>query len=184
MGNHDLRSDSDLRAACDELSDRDEWDESRQQWLRELAETIRWVRAADVAERETRAFQERLWELNHVAAVGQGNISVNGALNDSGFRRWFADVSTRPLPVSESERPQFLTSLYEELKERIEPFVDRIPHLKVFRVMAALYPEAMTTVSDRGALEKLVRAMGGERRLAPAERHAWVRKRLDGLLGD
>ncbi len=91
----------------------------------------------------------------------------------------------QPLPSSTEGRLQFLTTLYEQLKEKLEPFREgKVPHLKIFRVMAALYPEGMTTAASAGALDELTRAMGSGRRLPPVERHVWVRERLDRVLGE
>jgi 5-methylcytosine-specific restriction protein B len=150
-----------------------------------LAETLRWVRAADETQRGTREFQERLWEHNHVAAVGQGRISVDQALDEESFRRWLAARSMEPLPDSDAERRRFLTTLYDDLSKKLEPVTTAMPHLKIFRVIAALYPEAMTTIASRGMLAQLARAMGAPgKSLTPVERHVWVRNRLDELLGD
>lgn len=69
------------------------------------------------------------------------------------------------------------------MKERLAPFLDgRVPHLRIFRVMALMFPEAMTTVASTGALDRLARAMGSEGRLEPAARHVWVRERIDRVL--
>ncbi|MGE5113377.1 MAG: McrB family protein, partial [Acidobacteriaceae bacterium] len=78
-----------------------------------------------------------------------------------------------------------MTTLYLDIKRQLEPFLDKkVPHLKIFRVLAALYPEAMTTVASTGALTKLARALGAERGLQPVEQHVWVRERLRTVLGD
>jgi 5-methylcytosine-specific restriction protein B len=185
MSEHNLATDDGLRTACESIGDPAQWGDERADWIRRLAQTIEWVRATDEAGRSTRDFQERLWEHNQVAAAGQGKIPVNRALDDAGFRRWLAAKSLEPLPSSTEGRLQFLTTLYEQLKERLEPFREgKIPHLKIFRVMTALYPEGMTTVASAGALDKLTRAMGSDRRLPPVERHVWVRERLDHVLGE
>jgi len=89
-----------------------------------------------------------------------------------------------PLPVSMEERLRFLTALYQDLRKQLEPFVRSVPHLKIFRVLAALYPDAMTTVGSMGAMAKLAHAMDSDRTLDSAGRHVWVRHRLDSLLGD
>lgn len=185
MTSFDLTTDDGLRAAIDSIGHADTWGEDGSQWIKDLAVTIEWVRAADEAQRASREFQHRLWEDNHVAAVGQGQIRVDEALADDGFRRWLAAKSVEPLPPSPEARLPFLTALYEALKERLESLLTRhkTPHLKIFRVMAALYPEAMTTVASTGMLDKLSRTMGSTRRLEPVERHVWVRSRIDQLLG-
>jgi 5-methylcytosine-specific restriction enzyme B len=184
MAQYDLRTDDGLRAACDAIGRSNTWGEGRPEWMDLLSETIRSVRSADQSQRATREFQERLWERNHVAAIGQGNIPVGRALDDEGFRKWLAQRSMEPLPAAPAERLRFLTSLYDDMKQRLKPFLDqKTPHLKMFRVMAALYPEGMTTVASAGALHELTRAMGSDRRLELVERHVWTRERLDGVLG-
>ena len=111
-------------------------------------------------------------------------MPVDRALDDAVFREWLAAASMQPLPSASDDRVQFLTRFYEAIKERLGPFLqNKVPHLKIFRVMAVLYPEGMTTVASAGALDKLTRAMGSQQRLDPVERHVWVRQRLDEALG-
>jgi hypothetical protein len=182
MAEHNLATDEGLRAACEELGPAENWGPNGTTWRHNLAEVLAWIRAATEAERGTREFQERLWERNHVSAVGQGTVSVDRALDDEAFRRWLAGRSLDRLPQGWQERLVFLSSFYSDLKDRLEPYLDgRVPHLKIFRVMAALFPEGMTAVASGGALQKLVKAMGSERRLDPVERHVWARERIDSL---
>lgn len=182
MSISELVSDEGLRSAIESVS---RPPNRGDEWIRQLAETLRWVRAADVTARASRDFQWKLWEDNHVAAIGQGNIRVDEALDDATFRRWLAAKSMEALPPSWPERLRFLTTLYEDIKAKFDKLLTRkkVPHLKIFRVMAALYPEAMTTVASAGKLGKLARAMGSGRRLDPVERHIWVRERIDSLIG-
>lgn len=185
MAETNLTTDAGLRAACAAIGRPDQWEAGRSDWIRRLAETITWVRSATEAERATEAFQERLWEHNHVAAVGQGQIPVDRALADPEFRAWLAARSVQPLPGAAEDRLPFLTLFYQDLKEKLGPFLEqKIPHPKIFRVMAALFPESMTTIASAGALDKLTRAMGTKRRLDPVERHVWVHRRLDEVLED
>jgi MoxR-like ATPase len=184
MAGINLTTDDGLRAACASLGSPDKWGADGSEWVPLLAGTITWVRSASETERGTRDFQKRLWEDNHVAAVGQGRISVDRALDDAGFRDWLAARSMVPLPSEKEERLHFLTSFYGELKAKLEPFIDqKVPHLKIFRVMAAIYPEGMTTIASIGALVSLTRAMGAKGPLESVERHLWVRDRLDAVIG-
>jgi hypothetical protein len=179
MERPDLTSEEGLRAAAAAGAKA-----RSQDWVPLLAGTIEWVKSCDEETRATREFQQRLWEDNHVAAVGQGSISVDRALDDEQFRRWLAARSLGPLPDGLDARTQFLTELYEGVRERLTPHLQgRVPHLKIFRVIAALFPEAMTSVADRGALQRLARAMGSDRKLYAVGRHVWVRHRLDQVLG-
>lgn len=177
----DLKTDEGLRAACEALEPADRWGGG--EWMPNLTRTLEWVRSSTEAERRTRDFQERLWERNDVAAVGQGTVSVARALDDEAFRGWLASRSMERLPDNHEGWLVFLTSLYMDVRSKLEPFLDgKIPHLKIFRVMAALYPEAMTTVASSGALKKLAKAMGGDPGLDSVERHVWMRERIDRVL--
>jgi 5-methylcytosine-specific restriction protein B len=184
MSTYDLVGDAGLRTAIETIGSPSNWGESGQQWVRELAETIVWVRSSNEAQRGTREFQKRLWDENRVASIGQGNIAVDRALEDAGFRHRVATRSIEPLPVSVEDRLRFVTALYQDLSKWIQPFTRNVPHLKIFRVLAAFYPEAMTSIASMGPLAKLTNAMGGDRSLDSAGRHVWVRHRLDSLLGD
>lgn len=182
---YDLSSDDGLRAACEAIGRPAAWDEGSAEWIRDLAETIGWVRSADQNTRRTLEFQHRLWEENHVSAVGLGNIPVDRALQNADFREWLAAKSMESLPAVREEQGRFLTALYQEIKRHLGPFIDRrVPHLKIFRVLAALYPEAMTTVASAGSLTHLATSMGAERALEPPVQHVWLRQRLEAVLGD
>jgi 5-methylcytosine-specific restriction protein B len=179
-----LATEAGLRAACADIGSSERWTEDDQQWLARLARMLQWVRESNEQQRADYNFQFRLWEENDVAAVGQGNIAMRAALRDDGFRLRFAARSMESLPTTWEERSQFLTRLYEALKEELRPFLDgKVPHLKIFRVIAALYPESMTSVAASGMLYKLAQAMGAPRGVPPVDRHIWVRRRIDTVLG-
>lgn len=179
----DLTSDDGLRTAVAAVTRPETWGAMETGWTRLLAGTFDWIRRAGKDERAELAFQQRLWEDNHVAAVGQGSISVERALEDEGFRRWLAEASMQPLPEDRNARADFLTRLYQDLWHRLTPYVARTPHLKIFRVIAAVYPEAMTTVADRGKLQQTARLLGLTQKLEPIAQHLWIRDRLDRALG-
>ncbi|MEZ5288063.1 MAG: hypothetical protein R2712_25360 [Vicinamibacterales bacterium] len=175
----DISTDTGLRAACLELG------EGNAEWNRRLAGVLEWWSGLSKDARADRQVQQRLWEDNHVAAVGQGNISVDRALDDAGFRAWLAERSMQPLPVDLEARSDFLLALHDDLRDRVMTILvgSARPLLKIFRVMAVLYPEAMTTVAAMGALHELGRAMGVPKGLYAAREHAWVRQRIDQMLG-
>jgi 5-methylcytosine-specific restriction protein B len=180
MSHHELTNDDALRAVC-KLVGREQ---PGFQWTKDLVKAINIIRAADEKKRGDRDFQEWLWEDSRIAGVGQGTIPIGPALDNEKFRLWLAAKSMEPLPASAEDRLRFLTALYEDLKRQLRPLLGlRMPHLKIFRVIAALYPEAMTVMASKEMLKELVEMMGG-RHLPPVERHLWVRWRLDGLLGN
>jgi hypothetical protein len=176
-----LQTDEGLRAAAQELR----WSPPRHEWVRRLAEVLTWVRNSPEGERAERSFQQRLWEENEVAAVGQGNLPVDEAIAHEPFRRWLASRSMQPLPARFEERVVFLRTLFDDIKARLADLLPRkkTPRLKIFRVLAALYPDGMTTVASASAMAELARAMGGDASLDSVSRHVWVRDRLDAALG-
>jgi hypothetical protein len=117
MSTHDLASDAGLRSAAETVGSWSTWDQTGQQWIRELGDTILWVRSSDEAQRGTREFQKRLWDDNHVAAVGQGNIAIDRALDAANFRCRVAAMSMAPLPVALEDRFKFLQSLTDVGRE-------------------------------------------------------------------
>jgi 5-methylcytosine-specific restriction protein B len=169
--------------AISDLGEPSTWDSGVQNWMNDISHTLSRVKAADREERKSREFQQMLWEGNGVAAVGQGNIPVQAALDDAGFREWFSERSFEPLPEQSGERITFLAKLYEELKSRLQAFVpDRIPHLKIFRVLGSLYPECMTTIADRGKVLTLADRLKIGRENGPVGCHVLIRERLDPIL--
>lgn len=182
MNRIDLTTEAGLRDASSRLSE-DLRDTEREGWIRDLAGMFEWVGSSSQEVRATRDFQHRLWEENPVASAGQGRISLEQALDDSGFREWLARESMRPLPLDPAERVRFLEELNDSLIRKLEPYCRRTPHLKIFRALAVLYPGAFTTVGDRAALHRLYSAMGGPRGGSPVARHSWVLERLEAALG-
>lgn len=175
----DLATDDGLRAACAAIGD------GSAEWNQRLGRVLEWWAGLSAVERATEASQQRLWEDNHVAAVGQGRIPVDRALADAAFRTWLTERSFQTLPESWDARAIFIAELYRDIRERLKPLLDTTssPHLKIYRVIAVMFPVAMTTVASSGALHKLGRAMGEPPKLETAARHVWVRKRIDSVLG-
>jgi len=177
----DLFNKDTLRKWISEIGGNGKIPVSAQEWIEALAHTIAVVRGAGRIERASYEFQEMLWERNGVADVGQGNVSVGSAINDANFRDWLAERSMSPLPESSSERIDFLATLVEDIKAQLKEFVpSRMPQLKIFRVLAALYPEAMTTIADEGKLRKLAQLFTFERNLPAAGLHVRLFRRICG----
>jgi len=151
-------------------------------WVKRLAGVLEWFSTADLATRSSREFQWKLWEDNHVAGLGMGSVNIKAALDNEEFRSWLAKKSFETGPTGAAAGP-FLESWFQELRARLEPFTKRTPRLKAFRVLAVLYPHAMTTVASPAALAALAERLGAEPSLGQAERHAWVRGRIDDALG-
>lgn len=183
MNGSALATDSELRAGVASLGSRQTWDTTG--WVPRLAAVITRVREADQRQRAARDFQERLWENTDIAATGLCTISVLPALDDVRFRHWVAEKSMAAVPTGAADRTHFLGALYNDLQGELSPYLNgRMPHLKIFRAMAALYPEALTTMAHMKKLNDLTRVMGGPGGLNAVARHIWVRGRLDTILGE
>src|SRR6266513_1418441 len=180
----DLVTTDGLRDACDRIDKTKRATTEAQRWITELQEFLSWVAAADESTRSTQAFQERLWDRNPVSSPGQGNISMATALADEPFRKWLAHEFMGPIPATAVDRTAKLTSLYEQIVEKLKSLSSgNTPHLKIFRVLAALFPGSFTTVAHRRKLGQLYERMAGPTTSNPVAWHTFVRERLDEALG-
>ncbi len=174
----DLSTDEGLRAACAAIG------QGNPDWNKRLGGVLEWWAGLSVDDRALEASQRRLWEDNHVAAVGQGRIPLDKAFADEAFRRWLAERSLDVLPDDWTARLLFITALYDDLRIQLIRRIgeSNIPHLKIYRAIAVMYPHVMTTVASRHFLRLLAKAMGAPSSLVPAARHVWVRRRIDAML--
>lgn len=179
MTSLDLSTPDGLRAACEVAAPT-----TPARWIDEVAQTIERVRAANVATRATREFQQFLWEDNHISAVGQGNIYLGPVLDDAAFREWLAERSVQQLPVDFSARTGYLQGLVSDTEDRLRALLPggAIPWLKIFRVLCALYPETMTSIASRSKLVSVAQAMGIDADDSVV-RHVAIRSRFDEALG-
>jgi 5-methylcytosine-specific restriction enzyme B len=183
MKDYNLRELDGLRRAVSDIEARLRQSKEVRNWTSKLAAFLADVKVAPEAQRATLQFQARLWDENPVSNVGQGNIDVSAVLADEGFRSWLAHASVQALPEGDEARVVTLTQLYEELVRRCEGHTNRIPHLKIFRVLAALFPDHLTTIAHRWKLLRLCRQMGGPAGKDPVQWHVFVVKRLAEALG-
>lgn len=153
-------------------------------WVSRLASFLAFFRDTDVAERSSKEFHRKIWEDNPVSDVGMGTVNITAAIEDAGFRQWFAEESLKPLGDTDEAIAKRLVSFYDEIIQRIKVFSNRTPYVKIFRVLAALYPRYFTTITDRRLLQQMHRALFGKRKNpGPVRRQLEIRQRLDDLLG-
>ncbi len=174
----DLKSDAGLKSACQEA----EASHAKPEWRARLKRFLEEVRSASLEERASEAFQRRLWEENPVSGAGMGTVNVERAIADEGFRRWLAEESLRRLPDDPGERTAVLNALHKEALERLEPLCDRMPRLKLFRVLAAFFPAYFTTLADQGALKRLLIQLGSKGSVDPVIGHGKILDRLAEVL--
>ncbi|WP_153135345.1 McrB family protein [Paraburkholderia agricolaris] len=152
-------------------------------WYAELKSFLTETRGADEQKLRDRSFLRRLWDENPVSAVGNGRVKIAPALESDEFVDWFAQNASIALPADPLQAEAALTTLYSELVLRLGKLCDRIPRLKLNRVLCALYPQYFTTVADVGKLLYLNREMGGSQKDHPVHAHVTVRRRIDEILG-
>lgn len=183
MAELNLRNLDGLKRACTDARDAVKAKEWYETWGRDLQEFLQYIRDADLTVRASKEFQTTLWDENPISAVGQGNVSVDDAIDDPDFRLWIAEASLAPLPKAGEARTVALRKLYEEIEARVAKFTNRIPRLKIHRVLAGLFPKDFTTVSHQRKLRKLRVAIIGNRKDAGPSRHRIVLQRLKEALG-
>ncbi len=184
----DLQNIEELRRACADAVKTAETDpnygEHYKEWGPRLLDFLGYVRAADVNMRASIEFQRRIWEKNPVARVGLGQIPVDAAIQDAGFRKWLAEKSLSPLPQAAEARAAALGKLSAEIQAEVGKYTKRTPRLKIYRVLAGFFPSDFTTVSDERKLFGLHAAMFGNRKGTGPACHGEILSRLREALGD
>ncbi len=179
MESLDFKSEEGLKKACQQA----EISHSSPGWRSELMSFLQDVKSAGLQERTTVDFQHRLWEESPVSSSGMGTVKVDRAIEDSDFREWLAEQSVRELPEDPAGRTAILNDLHKQILERLANFCDRMPRLKLLRVLAALFPTEFTTVAHDRALGRLLRQMGLSGGQEPVVDNRRVLDRLAEVLG-
>ena len=179
---NDLSTDEELRHACQEIDNNYFRSGLKDHWRNELVDFLTRITEADEVTRASIEFQKEIWEKNPISAVGMGTVNVDKAISDKEFREWLAKQSLQPIPESYDKQAQFFAKFYAQLTERLEPFSNRTPRLKIFRVLAAFYPDYFTTIAHAKKAKRLTKVMFGEDE-NPVVRHLAIRRRLNEVLG-
>lgn len=177
---YDLTEKEQLVEALSSLDPRERNDE----WRQRLEDLLVYVRNADVHLRGSREFHQKIWEDNAVSAVGMGTVDISGAIADKAFREWFAHESMRAVGDAHEERIERLREFHDAIVQHLKPFSGRVPRVKIFRVLAALYPRYFTTITNRELMFKCHRALFGKTGKPDAIRKQLeIRNRIDQVLG-
>ncbi|MCE1117417.1 MULTISPECIES: McrB family protein [Pseudomonas] len=151
-------------------------------WMIELEVFLADVRKHTPYRLQDPDFLRRLWNENPVTSTGAGHVRIEPALRSEPFVVWFASEVSRPLPDDPVLVESHLIELYDGLVSRLRTLCDRMPWLKLNRVLCALYPEHFTTLSDLGRLKTLHRKLGGHRHDHAVQMHRAIRARTDRAL--
>lgn len=180
-----IATDNELKAHLDAITATRLVEKGNQHWATRLEVFLARVRQARATPRrlQDRAFLTDIWNSNAIASTGAGHVRIEPALANAEFVNWFADAVHHPLPDNPLEAETHLTKLYNELKTRLEALCDRVPRLKLNRVLCAFYPDYFTTIANVGMLKYLHRRLGGNAHDHPVHMHLAIRARIDAALG-
>lgn len=181
--NGKLESDAALKSQLDAVLAGVAGSQGNQAWYTKLSAFFSEVKAGIPAKLHDMDFLKRLWDSDAVSATGMGSVKIAPALEDSGFRQWFAAEVSKPLPADATDAEAQLTALHDGLRDRLRVLCKRTPRLKLNRVLCAIYPEHFTTVADHGKLMFLHKEMGGSAKDHPVRAHKAIRSRVDIVLG-
>ena len=175
-----LTQDEQLKQAVDSINPL----ERSLDWLKRLEQFLSYIQHTDYETRRTRQFHQRIWEENPVSSVGMGTVDISTAIDDSGFREWLAEESLKPLGDSAEARITRLSTLHDGIIDRLKAFTSRTPHVKIFRVLAALYPQYFFTFTNTRMALIFHRALFGKRKKPnTVRRQVEIRGRLDQIMG-
>ncbi|MBO9356872.1 restriction endonuclease [Bordetella petrii] len=180
--NGKLENDTALQALLDVALTSEINKKGAKNWHARLASFLATVKAAIPSKLQDIDFLKQLWDDNPVSATGMGSVKMAPALENADFRAWFTTEVSNPLPPNDSAAELQLTTLYNDLCDRLKALCGRTPTLKINRVLCSIYPEHFTTISDRGKLRELYIEMGGSKHDHPVRKHKAIRARIDAIL--
>ena len=152
--------------------------ETRATFLREVHET-----GAD--ERESEAFQRRIWSgvLDNFPIRPQ--LSVEPAVTDPEFRRWFCERTAGPPPEDPQERTDWLDECMREVRKRVWPNHPWGSTVATTRAFAALFPHDFTVHRSPGRKGRLYQILSGRKGdvANEARMNRWILDRLERAAG-
>ncbi|MEG0192096.1 MAG: hypothetical protein RR698_02900 [Stenotrophomonas sp.] len=156
----DLINDAGLREASATALELHRNGHSLDSWISRVADWLVHVEGADHDTFVGRDFQHQLWEVQTIAATGQGHIDVSAVIANKEIAEKLWSLKQAKLPDSFSERVAWLGAAWEEVSAMVVALTDRKPRLKQYRVFASLWPQDFTTVAHYQKLKSLARALG------------------------
>ena len=191
MKEWNLTTEEGLREACAEVEGRIDPEK-----LARVTAFLGEVAAVPQGERANAEFQRRIWLENPIASATDAELGPRpkAVLDNTGFRRWFADRTKGELPKDWEQRGEALANLFWETANRLLQSTGR-PRRYTLCALATLFPEHLTGVLAEDRLYALQSHLGSSpvwaRGFRGVEREcrdqalysSWARHRLDEALG-
>lgn len=180
-----LKTDEELRTACQTALSRYAAENDYQNWVKELESYLDEVRNATHEQFIAHTFQERLWNTEAISATGMGSVNVDNLIDNTKIVEFLWQFRNLHLPDTQAERSKALVEDWIACENLIKGLINRLPRLKMSRVFAALQPAHFTTVAHDIKLRVLARAMDlpGAKSMHFMELHQRVLERLNNVLG-
>lgn len=134
-------------------------------WRKRYHEQVKRVQEANWEEWCTPTFQEGLWDNTAVAKIGPGqSVTVHGAYGDEALARILFTALGSLAGVPVEERGGRLQKLYDEVMKAVYPsHAKRRPRARLTRLMAAMFPDDMTSIADAHRIWRVQRSVGALR---------------------
>ncbi|OEC93559.1 AAA family ATPase [Rhizobium sp. YK2] len=155
-------------------------------WRRNYGEQVRKVMGADWEQWRTREFQEMLWNSDAVASIGPGHsVTVHGAYDDEELARMLFHARNVLADLPVEERGERLQRLYDDALAAVYPkYAKRRPRARLTRLLAAMFPDDMTSIADASRIWGIQRLISAAR--VPGDfvaQHPTVRATMRAALG-
>lgn len=134
-------------------------------WRRRYLEQVKRAQEANWEEWCTPAFQEMLWDNTAVAKIGPGqSVTVRGAYDDEALARTLFEARGSLAGVPVEERGGRLQGLYDDVMKVVHPrHAKRRPRARLTRLLAAMFPDDMTSIADAHRIWRVQRSVGATR---------------------
>ncbi len=184
MATFDIRSKEGLREACREAERRLNSSPELVKKIEEIAGFLQEVQKATADERESEAFQRRIWEENPLYNLVHARVPPSASLADPEFRRWFRERTSGPYSDATQERVGWLDECMREVTKRVWPDNGRGSPRRTTRAFAALFPHDFTAHRTPGREGRLYVILSGETDdLNHARVNRWLLNRLEEAAG-
>ena len=163
MAKFDIRTAEGLREASREAERRLNSSPELVKKIEEIAGFLQEVQKATADERESEAFQRRIWEENPLYNLVHTRVPPSASLTDPEFRRWFRERTSGPYSDATQERVGWLDECMRDVTKRVWPDNGRGSPRRTTRAFAAIFPHDFTAHFSPGWKGRLYVILSGKK---------------------